>query len=347
MATPGQQFQQLQQQVHVLTDQVQTLTTSRSRPKACLPEPEKFNGTPTKWDTWLPSIEAKLLVDADSIGNATAQFYYVYLNLESQAQSLVLPQLAAAKASQSWNYQTILDQLARAYDSPTKVQEAEERLLKCSQGTDNLSTYIARFERLLYEARVQSWPDHSKIISFRQGLNSTIRGRLNSQLSLPSTYSEYVKTVQQLSSRSTQYATPSFEAKGPVSILKPPIREPYHQHRRVDTHGGGDPMDIGQLNSIEINHLGEVSPALTNTNVMADVQARLNVIDGVRYASREQQLRWKQQGVCMNCGDEFHWSKDCLFRDSIPTTARRQLYEPGPYGYADPGDSDEEEDDDV
>ncbi|CZT44509.1 uncharacterized protein RSE6_04684 [Rhynchosporium secalis] len=47
----------------------------------------------TKWDTWLPAIEAKLAIDSEAIGNSTAQLYYVYvyLNLKSEAQSLVLP----------------------------------------------------------------------------------------------------------------------------------------------------------------------------------------------------------------------------------------------------------------
>jgi hypothetical protein len=36
-------------------------------------------------------------VDGPAIGNEIAQFYYVYLNLETNVQAMVLPQLAAAK----------------------------------------------------------------------------------------------------------------------------------------------------------------------------------------------------------------------------------------------------------
>jgi hypothetical protein len=53
------------------------------RPRPRLPDPEKFTSSSYKFDTWLPSIKAKLLVDGTAIGDATAQFYYVYLNLKS------------------------------------------------------------------------------------------------------------------------------------------------------------------------------------------------------------------------------------------------------------------------
>jgi hypothetical protein len=66
---------------------------------------------------------------------------------------MVLPQLSQAEESQQWNFTTILDQLARVYNNPNKVQEAEDKLLALKQGTDSLSTYVAKFERVLYEAR--------------------------------------------------------------------------------------------------------------------------------------------------------------------------------------------------
>jgi hypothetical protein len=131
-----------------------------------------------------------------------AQFYYVYLNLESHVQAMVLPQLGQAEDSQSWDYTTILDQLARVYDNPNKVQEAEDKLFTLKQNTDSISGYIAKFERILYEARGQDWPDVNKISTFRNGLNSTNRARLAQQLHLPRSYTDFVRTVQQLAGKS-------------------------------------------------------------------------------------------------------------------------------------------------
>jgi hypothetical protein len=68
---------ELQAEVQRQRDEIaflRSLATNRtsSKPKASLPDPEKFNGQAHKFDTWLPSIKAKLRVDGDAIGDATA-----------------------------------------------------------------------------------------------------------------------------------------------------------------------------------------------------------------------------------------------------------------------------------
>ncbi|KAJ5135482.1 uncharacterized protein N7515_004760 [Penicillium bovifimosum] len=185
----------LRAQIQSLRDDLQRVQTT----KPSLPDPEKFTGSIVKYDTWDAAIRAKLAIDGPAIGDSTAQFHYVYMNLSSQVQAMVLPQLATARDNDSHDYQTILDQLRRVYDNPNKVQEAEDRLLSVRQGADeSLAAYIAKFERLLYEARGQHWPDVTKISAFRKGLQATMRNRLTQQLNLPRTYPEFLKIVQQL-----------------------------------------------------------------------------------------------------------------------------------------------------
>jgi len=194
---------ELQAEVQRQRDEIVLLRSAKtSRPKASLPDPEKFNGQSYKFDTWLPSIKAKLRVDGDAIGDATARFYYVYLNLESHVQAIVLPQLSNAEDNSAYDYTTILDQLVRVYDNPNKVLEAEDKLYALKQGTDSLPAFIAKFERVLYEARGQDWPDANKISAFRQGLSNQLKNRLAQQLNLPRTYSQFLRTVQQLAGRS-------------------------------------------------------------------------------------------------------------------------------------------------
>jgi hypothetical protein len=84
----------------IATLQVALAKTQASRPCPKLPDPEKFAGSTYKFDTWLPLIEAKLAVDGTAIGDATAQFYYIYLNLDSSVQSIVLLQLSYTKYTQ-------------------------------------------------------------------------------------------------------------------------------------------------------------------------------------------------------------------------------------------------------
>jgi hypothetical protein len=63
---------ELQAEVQRQHDELVLLRAAKtSRPKASLPDPEKFNGQSYKFDTWLPSIKAKLRVDGDVISDST------------------------------------------------------------------------------------------------------------------------------------------------------------------------------------------------------------------------------------------------------------------------------------
>jgi Retrotransposon gag protein len=219
-----------------------------SRPKPSLPDPEKFNGQSHKFNTWLPSIKAKLQVDGAAIGDSVAQFYYVFLNLESHVQAMVLPQLGQAEESNMWDYTTILDQLACVHNNPNKVQEAEDKLLSLRQSTDLVLAYISKFERVLYKARGQDWPNINKISIFRNGLNSTIRGRLNQQLNLPTNYPGFVQTVQQLAGQSTSSSS---------SLV--------HPQSNGNNQRGAKPMDVNTITLNSINLSKPRSPSSTSS----------------------------------------------------------------------------------
>lgn len=229
-------------------------TQASAKPKASLPDPEKFNGQAHKFDTWLPSIRAKLQVDGQAIGNAIAQFYYVYLNLDSHVQAMVLPQLSQADET-SYDYHTILDQLLRVYDNPNKVQEAEDKLYALKQGADSLHVYTAKFERVLYEARGQDWPDVNKISTFRNGLNTTLRNRLAQQLNLPSKYSDFVRIVQQLAGRSSSS----------IPAPQPHVSSTSHGNG----HHHGEPMDLNAITTIGTPQRKQVVRRRTPANLPA------------------------------------------------------------------------------
>jgi hypothetical protein len=263
-----------------------------SRPKASLPDPEKFNGQSYKFDTWLSSIKAKLRVDGDAISDSTAQFYYVYLNLESHVQAIVLPQLSAAEDSSLYDYATILNQLVRVYDNLNKVLEAEDKLYALKQGTDSLPAFIAKFERVLYEARSQDWPDANKISAFRQGLSNQLKNRLAQQLNLPRTYAEFLRTVQQLVGR------PSAPFYSDASGAK----------QSISQRPSGDSMDIGAINTINSITPQHTPPRARSTSL----------------AERE---RRRSLGTCVRCGSREHWVRDCPLHAYKASTGRTVIIE--------------------
>ena len=309
--TECERMQQVQQQQHVqLRDELQNLqrevlslrpsllesqsqTRSRPhRPKPSLPDPDRFSGQAYKFDTWLPSIKAKLRVDAEAIGGNIDQFYYVYLNLENSVQAMVLPQLDDAEERQVWNYQTILDQLSRIYDNPNKFQEAEDKLHNLKQGNESISAYIAKFERLLYAARGQDWPDSVKITTFRNGLGSTARQRLNLQLNLPRDYPSFIRTVQQLSS---------------------------HVSAPANTHGP-DQMDtsVGNINVID--------PVLASLEQPQSSQSNSHPKSlHARSISPSRRQQYRDNNQCVRCGSHDHWVAECPLQPSVSSRPRRQM----------------------
>jgi hypothetical protein len=296
---PRQQLQELasrlaSQEAVISTLQAQLLALSNTsvRPRPALPDPAKFDGKAYHFDTWLPSIKAKLRVDGAALGDSIAQFYYVYDRLESTVQSIVLPQLARAEEDEVWSYQSILDQLSRAYDNPNKAQEAEERLHRIEQGSDSVPAYILRFERQLYEARGHKWSDDRKIAAFRYGLSATIKNRLAAQLELPNKYSRFLRVVQQLSSRSA--VTPSLLSATNTS----------HHARPSNTRA--DPMD---LSTLEIG-------AINTVNTPSSPSSR------ARSTSPAERQRRRSLGRCVRCGSQGHWVKDCPLQAYKASTGR-------------------------
>jgi hypothetical protein len=87
--------------------------------------------------------------------------------------------------------------------------------------TEGLSAYIARFERLLYEAGAKdSRPDDIKISTFTNGLRSTLKIPVQQQLTVPSEYNSYIQLVQQLDHRSRS-AAPAPRPSAPASTGDP------------------------------------------------------------------------------------------------------------------------------
>jgi hypothetical protein len=136
--------------------------------------------------------------------------------------------------------------LTRVYDSPNRVQEAEDRLLSLKQGTDSILAYIAKFERVLYEASSQHWPDINKITVFRNGLSSTVCNRLSQQLNLPQKYPDFIRIVRQLAGRGYGLST-SLPGTLPASSSSHPFQP------RAIAQCPHDDMDISALEFNLIN----------------------------------------------------------------------------------------------
>jgi hypothetical protein len=125
---------------------------------------------------------------------------------------MVLP---LATTSTSPTADAILEALACVYDDPNRASKAADRLTsgKIKQSSDEpFSAYLARYEKTLYEAGAQDWPDLVKIFTLRSGLEDVLKRNLEVQLAIPAEYDPFVKALHQLARSSSRGPAPS----GPV-----------------------------------------------------------------------------------------------------------------------------------
>lgn len=177
-------------------------------------------------------------------------------------------------------------QLSRVDDNPNKVQEVEDKPLSLRQGADLIPAYISKYERVLYEARGQDWPDINKISIFRNGLGSTVRSRLSQQLNLPSRYPDFIRIVQQLAGRGS--GVPS------ASSAPTPGRAPLRIQQRSQEQRSPDAMDI---NSFEVN--------------LIKTLRRATASKGMRSISPAYRAQLRSLAKCVRCGARSHEAVQC------------------------------------
>jgi len=144
------------------------------------------------------TMRAKLRIDGDAIGGDEAQFYYVYSSLGAKVQGLVLAFVRRAQKDEDWKPLALLDYLERIYDDPNKAKKAGQRLIELRQETMTITAYLPQFEKTMFEAGADSWPDNAKITTLVGGLNKYTRQRIDGQLTLPADYNGFVRMLQTL-----------------------------------------------------------------------------------------------------------------------------------------------------
>jgi hypothetical protein len=273
-----------------------TTDSSSKRPKRQLPDPPKFDGTQLHYDTWLAQLQLVLSVDSEAIGNAQAQFAFVYLRLESGPAALCLELLKHANLTNTYDYQLILDQLDRHNGVENKVQRAKTKLHKLSQ-TGSFHGFLISFEVTLGEANGWNWDDERKIDTLRPCLSDYLKRKLQEHDvagTTPSSYLEFVLLCKRYASQTTPTSSGFANTPGTVP----------NQHRSLYDPKSTDKMDISNID-IGINTISVDSPSSSPRSFTSSLNDR----------SR-----------CFRCGSIDHYVSVCPHPPRItPGSSQKQV----------------------
>jgi len=245
-----------------------------------LPDPPRFDGKPLTFRVWLPSIRAK--IRSDQLAGADA-FDYVWDRLEAPQQASVLHLRHSAEDAQSWDYEAIFSFFQRLCHNPREHQEAVQRLASVRQRDDeSLIAYLARFERLIHEAKANSWPDVSRVSALHRGLRQSLRQRLEeSHDSLfELTYQEYVEVVQSSDRRFRRQLPPKSSSSGPSA----------------------DAMEVDPIQS-RVAHRPPSPFSVPSSEQEGRPQSTP--------AYGERKLTHSERNLCFRCGSPDHWVAEC------------------------------------
>ncbi|KAK9778912.1 putative pol-like protein [Seiridium cardinale] len=245
-------------------------------PKSKLPDPPKFSGSATDFDSWLLEIDGKMAVDATAIGEPQAQFRYWFSRLEPKAQRVVAPHVRYAERTGNWDYSPMRTTLIRINEDPLKPRKAANQLRDLKQGDFSLHSFLTKWETLAGESGHATQTDEVRISAVRHAVAAKLQHKLDDREvqfgSLPTTYDEFIALLHKINSGGSN----------------PPVSgNSHHSNNQQRPHRNSNAMDTT---------VGAIVP------ISATEQPKI---------TQAQRREWQRGGRCRGCGSEEHAVRSC------------------------------------
>ncbi|KAK9364578.1 hypothetical protein V1509DRAFT_667903 [Lipomyces kononenkoae] len=127
------------------------------RPRAKLPDPEKFTGEDLSlFPQFLGKLQAKLEIDAAAIGTGRDHVWYGFSRLDGKAAARLYPWTSTYKDSATnFTVESFYMQLSIAFEDQAQRDKALNRLNTLRQGSRSFNELLSELDRLLLEAGCQ------------------------------------------------------------------------------------------------------------------------------------------------------------------------------------------------
>lgn len=303
-----QQLQQQQQQFDQLRNEVnqmrvtpahppqptQAVDSTPRRPRHTMPQPAKYNGeNKAGYPAFKGLLKAKLKIDKAAIGEEPERVWYGYSCLENGAAHRIYPWIA----SQDKNEKVLTEagffaELDKAFADPQMAQRALEWMNTRKQGSQSFREYLQKFDQKVLEADAWDMSDAAKIAYIRAALNLEMQEFLISQVE-PTAYSEYCDLLRRTSDKIDDFKRRKNSRHPRTVPTVPPTTTP----------APGDPMDWEPSRTAAGGPSGRLAAKWVETT-------EIN--------------RRKENKLCLRCGKDGHFIKDCAYGPAKRPSAPKQ-----------------------
>jgi hypothetical protein len=252
-----------------------------------LPKLEKFDGSNRKaFLAWKYQVEAKLNVDYSN-ASSYIRGHVVFSALSGAAAAAIVPYSDRGEVA---NAEDILTKLTEIYYSSSYIAEAEQRFRTLRQGSRDYTSFEEEFRRLAIEVGAFSWPESTKMETFKRAIHINLRRALEGAVAtIPdATLQTWMDSARRLSTSTTGFKGFIPSSSSGSSSLPPVINDTMDWESTRRTTSSSPPRASSSSNG-------------------SDSRRR------AKWVSQEEMSRRRRLHLCYRCGASSHGSNTCPY----------------------------------
>jgi 5-methylcytosine-specific restriction endonuclease McrA len=264
------------------------------RPKPSFPDPDPYDHTDkTLYPQFIGLLQAKIKHDGLSIGGEEKQAWYMFGRLKGNAAKRIFPWVNVADQDKTLRTKDLFDQMNIAFLDPRAKEKALAALNCTKQGKLSINDFLGEFDQLLLEAGGWNWADSIRKGYLKDALSTEILTALVGTEEKP-TYEAYCQQLRRVADQLDE-------------VQEKSLSRPYKQWRQKGRREGTQPVE---------NHDPMDWEAAIAAAVRVAVAGRTGT--GERWASEKEVNRRRQEGLCLRCGKDGHFVRDCRTKLNKP-----------------------------
>jgi hypothetical protein len=259
------------------------------RPKPSLNDPERYDHKDKAlYPQFAGLLRAKIKHDGLAIGSEEKQAWYIFGRLKDAAAKRIFPWIDSMDKQGLLSTDGLFKQMDLAFLDPRAKEKALASLNRTKQGSMPLNDFLSQFDQLLLEAGGWGWDDVIKKGYLRAALSVKLVTALVGSEEKP-TYDEY---CTQLCRTADQ-----------LDEVKERTSGRFRHHQRRTEEGTTQQPHEPEPMDWEAAIAAAVRVAVAGAG-------RTETKEG-RWASDDEVNRRRQEGLCLRCGKDGHFVRNC------------------------------------